>query len=81
MALPESIGKIVKAHRKRAGLSQVQLADLAGVGKASIWDIEKGKLTVQLDTLIKVLTALNIKMGLNSPLMEELVHDIIEKKQ
>jgi len=81
MTLPESVGQIVRAHRKRAGLSQIELADLAGVGKASVWDIEQGKLTVQLDTMVKVLTALNIKIQLKSPLMEELASDLKEKKQ
>ena len=64
-------GKIVRFHRKRAGLSQKELADLAGVGKTVIFDIEKGKETVKLITLMKVLDTLNIRMEFNSPLMNE----------
>jgi HTH-type transcriptional regulator/antitoxin HipB len=65
------IGEAVRYHRRRGGLSQRDLADLAGVGKTSVFDIEKGKPTVRLDTLVAVLRVLNIQMGMNSPLMDE----------
>ncbi len=62
------IGNIIKYHRKQAGLSQLELANLAGVGKTAIFDIEKGKPSVQLDTLIKVMDVLNIRINLETPL-------------
>ncbi|MCH7827332.1 MAG: helix-turn-helix transcriptional regulator [Bacteroidetes bacterium] len=65
----KSIGKIIYFHRKKSGLTQIQLADIAGVGKTAVFDIEKGKETVQLKTLLKIISALNIKIKLNSPLM------------
>ncbi|HED07383.1 MAG TPA: transcriptional regulator [Ignavibacteria bacterium] len=65
----KSIGKIIYFHRKKSGLTQKQLADIAGVGKTAVFDIEKGKETVQLKTLLKIISALNIKIKLNSPLM------------
>lgn len=65
------LGRIVRFHRKKSGLSQIQLANLAGVGKTAIFDIEKGKTSVRLDTLFKVLTVLNISLRLTSPLMTE----------
>jgi HTH-type transcriptional regulator / antitoxin HipB len=65
------LGKIVRFHRKKAGLSQFELARLAGVGKTAVFDIEKGKDSVQLDTILKILTVLNIKMKFESPLMDE----------
>jgi HTH-type transcriptional regulator/antitoxin HipB len=61
---------IVRRHRRLSGLSQTQLARLAGVGKTVIYDIEHGKETVQFDTLKKVLTALNIKLILQSPVLD-----------
>lgn len=73
----ESISKIVKFHRKQSGLSQLELANLADVGKTIIFDIEKGKLSIQYNTLIKVLKALNIRIVFESPLMtayEEMNH-------
>ncbi len=71
MKTSESIPAVVKFHRKKSGLSQNQLAVLAGVGKTAIFDIESGKETVQLDTLKKVLHALNIEMIFQSQLMNE----------
>ncbi|HAU0133919.1 TPA: helix-turn-helix transcriptional regulator, partial [Legionella pneumophila] len=49
------------------GLSQQELAHLAGVGKTVIYDIEKGKESVRLNTLLKVLDVLNIQMKFETP--------------
>jgi len=68
--LDYKLNEIVLFHRKKSGLSRNQLADLAGVGKTVIYDIEKGKETIRFSTLQKVLTALNIKINFTSPLME-----------
>ena len=67
---------IVRQNRRLSGLSQIQLAKLAGVGKTVIFDIEHGKESVQFDTLKKVLAVLNIKFILQSPGLER-----SEKKQ
>lgn len=64
---PDEIAKIVHYYRKQSGLSQLELARLAGVGKTVIFDIEKGKETVQLNTLLKVLDVLNIRMKFETP--------------
>lgn len=74
----DTIGRLVRFHRKQSNLSQSELADLAGVGKTVIYDIEKGKMTVRFETLAKVLNALNIKIIFASPLMplfEESIHE------
>jgi transcriptional regulator with XRE-family HTH domain len=63
---------IVRHHRRLSGLSQTQLAKLAGVGKTVVFDIEHGKESVQFDTLKKVLGALNIKFILQSPVLDRL---------
>lgn len=63
------LAAIIKMHRKAANLTQLQLADLAGVGKTVVFDVEKGKETVKLQTLMKIFKALNIKMQLTSPLL------------
>lgn len=67
----QHLGEIIRYHRKKAGLNQKSLADIAGVGKTVVFDIEKGKETVQLKSIINVLNALNISISLNSPLMEK----------
>jgi HTH-type transcriptional regulator/antitoxin HipB len=62
------LGALIKDHRKKAGLTQLQLADLAGVGKTTVFDIEKNKETVRLNNLFAVLRVLNIKVEFKSPL-------------
>jgi HTH-type transcriptional regulator / antitoxin HipB len=64
------IGKIVRFHRKKSGLSQEALASLAGVGKTTIFDIEHGKLSIKLTTLLKVFEILNVSCSFQSPLMD-----------
>jgi len=64
------LGKIIRYHRKISGLSRVACAELAGIGKTAIYDIEHGKDTVQFRTLLKLLKVLNIKIDLQSPLMQ-----------
>ncbi len=62
------LGKLVWFHRKKAGLTQIQLADLAGVGKSTVYDIEKGKSTVQINSLFAVLAIMNIDVKFSGPL-------------
>lgn len=64
------IGDLVKQHRKVAGLSQAELAQVAGVGKTSVFDIEHGKQTIRLEVFLKVLAALNIELKPTSPLLK-----------
>ena len=63
----DDIAKIVRYYRRKSGLSQQELAELAGVGKTAIFDIEKAKKTIQLNTLLSVLDTLNIQMKLEPP--------------
>ena len=65
----KNIGNIIKYHRKKAGLSQKVLADVAGIGKTVVFDVEKGKETVQFKSIMNILKALNINILLDSPLM------------
>jgi len=65
------LGAIVRYHRKRAGLTQIECARLAGIGKTALFDLEKGKPTMQLATVLAVCDALNITLEPVSPLMEE----------
>ena len=62
------LGNDIRSHRKQSGLTQAKLAEMIGVGKTVIYDLEKGKETVQLSTLLKILKGLNIDVKLESPL-------------
>lgn len=66
------IAKMIKYYRKQSGLSQRDFAKIAGIGKTALFDLEKGKETIQLDTLFKVLEVLNIKMRFDTPFPEEI---------
>ena len=61
------MAKVIRYCRKQSGLSQRELANLAGVGKTAVFDIEKGKETIQLDTLLKILSILNIRIKFETP--------------
>ena len=62
MHVMSQVSGMVKDHRKASGLTQLELAEIAGVGKTTVFDIEKGKETVRFINLTKVLDALNIKI-------------------
>jgi transcriptional regulator with XRE-family HTH domain len=79
MEQSQKLAEVIRLHRKAAKLSRIQLAELAGIGKTVVYDIEKGKESVRLDTLRKILKVLNIKIVLTSPLMDNLINQGNEK--
>ena len=66
--MKSNLGNTIRTLRKKSGLSRNELASLAGVGKTSVFDVEQNKMTVRLDTVLKILNVLNIDMVLKSPL-------------
>ena len=66
----KNISAIIRFHRKQAGLTQEELATLAGIGKTCVFDIENGKSSIRFSNLTKVFDALNIQLKLDSPMME-----------
>jgi HTH-type transcriptional regulator/antitoxin HipB len=71
MALQPKLGYLVRYVRIQAGISQIELAQYAGVGKTVVFDLEKGKETIQLDTLCKILAVLNITIEIKTPIPVE----------
>ncbi len=65
-----ALAQLIQSHRQKAGLTQIQLATLAGVGKTVVWDLEHGKESVQWDTLQKIFRVLNITVAWQSPLLD-----------
>ncbi len=49
------LARVVRARRKALGVSQVELARIAGVGPVFVYDVEAGKSTLRLDKLLEVL--------------------------
>lgn len=69
------LAHIIKFHRKRSGLTQLELAEMAGVGKNIIYEVEHGKLRLRLDNLLKILHVLNIDLNFQSPLRESFLQE------
>ena len=68
MEFMDSIADVVRSHRRASGLTQQQLAELAGVGRSSVYEIEHGSDSVQLSTLLPVLRVLSISLSIKAPL-------------
>ena len=52
----------IKSLRKKHHISQKELADLSGVSLPSINRMERGKETIRLDILVKVLNCLGYEL-------------------
>lgn len=64
MTLSPSIGSILRARRKRLGLTQLEAAELAGVSVRFVHDCENGKSSVQLDRVEALAFALGLTLSL-----------------
>ncbi len=76
----DKLAEIVRRHRRLSGLSQSELARLAGVGKTAVFDLEHGKGSMQLDTVIKILAVLNINMLFESPVVHKAKNNFTSSK-
>lgn len=59
----QELGKVVMAVRKREGMTQRDLALVAGVGNRFIVDLEAGKETVRFGLVLQVLNVLGITLS------------------
>lgn len=75
----EDLPAIIKYHRKKSGLTQAELAKLAGIGKAAVFDMEHRTKSSRIDTVAKVLKVLNIKVSFDSPLIQAYLEQTREK--
>lgn len=57
-----ALGRLARAARKQLGLTQPQLALAAGVGVRFIVDMEAGKPTLRLESVLRVLHALGARL-------------------
>ncbi|MBN4056356.1 helix-turn-helix transcriptional regulator [Rhodothermus sp. AH-315-K08] len=67
----DNLAQAIRYHRKQAGLSRKDLSMLSGVSQTAIYDVEQGKPTVQLATVLPLLDSLNLALRLEGPLMEQ----------
>lgn len=73
--MERQLANIILFHRKRSGLTQIELAEMAGVGKNMIYELEKGKKSIRLDNLLRILQVLNIDLTFQSPLWESFLKE------
>ena len=59
----DSLPRYVKEQRRALGLTQVNLADQAGVGLRFVREIEQGKRTLRMDRVNQVLALFGSKLG------------------
>ena len=63
----KDFGKIIHHTRKKAKLTQAQLAAASGVGERFVRELEKGKPTCQLEKALFLAQMLGIKFDVQQP--------------
>jgi y4mF family transcriptional regulator len=66
------VGTFVRKRRKAAGMTQQELAEVAGVGTRFISELERGKQTVRLAEVNAVLAVFGKALGIVEQLRGEL---------
>ncbi|MBA4117806.1 MAG: transcriptional regulator [Candidatus Puniceispirillum sp.] len=67
----DALKETLRLLRKKAGLSQSELAELAGLSRTAIQALEDGKQTCKLITLFKVMQVLNLKLFADHALLKD----------
>ena len=58
-----NISSFIKEKRKQLGITQIELAERAGVGLRFVRELEQGKQTVRLDKVNQVLSLFGAEVG------------------
>lgn len=58
-----AIGQLVRQRRLANNLTQRQLSELAGVGRRLVSELERGKATLRMDAVNRVLVAFGLTLG------------------
>ncbi len=61
------LAETIRRAREARGLTLKQLADQAGIGKTAMFDLEHGNPGVRLNTLLSVLSVLELDLQLLQP--------------
>jgi len=62
-ASPQAIGVFVRQRRQASDLTQQQLGELAGVGTRFVSELERGKATLRMDAVNRVLQVFGRMLG------------------
>ena len=66
----QEIGNAIKERRKKLGINQQTLADLANVAVNTLVAIERGEGNPQMTTLLTILDTLGLKMNIDIKQMD-----------
>ena len=67
----KQLGHLITFHRKKAGLTQIGLAELAGISRSVIQDLEAGKGRTVWVHVEAILSVLNLELRPFGPLVDE----------
>ena len=85
-----NIGRRIREARVASGMTQVQLAEAAGIYATHLGDIETGRSSFKVEVLLKIVKALNVSadsllqtaipqtIGMHSSELEQLLADCTE---
>jgi len=62
ISFPVRLGRRLSELRGKRGLSQIQLADMAEIGRAHLSQIENGAVAARIDTLYAIAGAMELTL-------------------
>jgi y4mF family transcriptional regulator len=62
VASAQMLGAVIRRAREERGLSQLKLADLAGVGRRFVSELENGKSSLEFDKVLQVAAAAGVSL-------------------
>lgn len=57
------LGKVIKKHRERVGISQEDLATYSGLNRTFIGEVERGETNPSFETLLKIAATLQVELS------------------
>ncbi|HKJ36524.1 MAG TPA: type II toxin-antitoxin system Y4mF family antitoxin [Solirubrobacterales bacterium] len=66
LTTPAELGQAIRARRKAVGLTQGELADAAGTSLRLVSEVERGKANARLESVLKLLAELGLRLELGS---------------
>lgn len=68
---PQQLGNVIRRARKKRGMSQSELGERAGLRQETISLIENGNPAAKLETILAVLSALDLELQINERKSEQ----------
>lgn len=62
----KELGRAIRVRRRASGLTQADTAALCGVGARFLGELERGKETVQLDKVFRILRGLGLELHITT---------------